>query len=444
MQIDSIQYFYCGNNTIKEDVFVASFNATNGNTQWVEILGNEGDEATYCIETDDEGSVYVPIEFVGDSTQIGNNAISRTNTHEYFATVLCKLNPLGLVEWTYLFDGKLNIHNTDFVNNNLYLSFLMNTDTLKMDTITYVNPTSRAGLFCKINSMGNLQWLSAIDTDIGNVLDKGLSTNNSGETIIYGNYSGSATFTYNSQVLDSSNNNIFYLKLSDNGNIVWYKSYLTTANPGVLSGITWGKQNDFYSIYKYLHQNAEITLGSYTLTDTSSQYAFITKMQDYSKQKVPLPYGWELVSSFIEPHNDSLEAVFDSVANNLIILKNNAGNVFWPQFGVNNISNWEYHQGYQSKMAVADSLLMFGNKIKPDTVLLQINAGWNIIPYFNIQPVAADSIFSGYINNVVIVKDGGGFVYWPQFQINSIGNMQAGKGYQIKAYQTFDFYYPPE
>ncbi|MEA3446511.1 MAG: hypothetical protein U9R19_17485, partial [Bacteroidota bacterium] len=335
MQIDSIQYFYCGNNTLAEDVFIASFNANNGNTQWVNILGNEDEEHIFSIEIDSEGNVYAPIQFDGDSTQIGNSTVTRTNTQDELATVICKINNTGTIEWNFLLDGYLNIRNISFVNNNFYFSFYLVSDTLKYDSITYVNPTSRAGFFGKINTLGYLQWLTTINTDIGNVVDLGLSTNSNGETVIYGRKSGSAIFTYNSQVLDSTNNNIFYLKLDDNGNLQWYKSYMSTASPGVLSGITWGKKKDFYSVFSGIHQNAVITLGSYTLTDTLGQYAFIPKMRDFSNQKVPLPIGWGMVSGFIEPHNDTLVSVLDSVANNLIIVKNNAGNIYWPQYGVN-------------------------------------------------------------------------------------------------------------
>ncbi|MCF8373446.1 MAG: hypothetical protein K9H64_17640 [Bacteroidales bacterium] len=444
MQIDSVQYFYCGNNAIMDDVFIASFNASSGNTKWVEIIGNEGDETIYCLEIDEAGNVYAPIQFYGDSTQIGNYTVTRTNTYEPMATVLCKINPTGMVDWTLLFDGKLNIHHTDFVNEHFYFTCLMNTDTLKIDTMKHINPSTRAGLYGKIDTTGSLQWLSTIDTDIWNVVDFGLSTNDEGETLVYGTKDTGATFTHNSQILDSSNNNIFYVKFDDNGNLQWYKSYLSTAHPGYLLGITWGKQNDFYSTFNVIHQNAEITIGNFTLTDSLGQYAFIPKMLDYSQQKVPLPAGWGMISSYIEPYEDSLVSVLYPVVNHLVILKNNAGYVYWPQFGVNTIVNWQYHQGYQIKMALADSLFMLGGKIQPDTALLQISMGWNIIPYFNFQPIVADSIFSNYTSNVVIVKDGSGQVYWPQYTLNNIGQMQPGKGYQVKAYQSFNFYYPPE
>ena len=39
-------------------------------------------------------------------------------------------------------------------------------------------------------------------------------------------------------------------------------------------------------------------------------------------------------------------------------------------------------------------------------------------------------------NDLIIVKNETGNVYWPLFNINSIGNLTNGKGYQIKTYNT--------
>ena len=38
--------------------------------------------------------------------------------------------------------------------------------------------------------------------------------------------------------------------------------------------------------------------------------------------------------------------------------------------------------------------------------------------------------------NLVILKDEVGNVYWPEFSLNNIGYMQAGEGYQIKTNAT--------
>ena len=428
-----------------EDVFLASFDATNGNTQWVEIIGNEGDEIVYSLEMDDDGNIYAPLQFSGDSTQIGNQVVVRTNTNEPLATVLCKINPVGLVDWTLLFDGKLNIRNSDFVDNHFYFSTFMNTDTLKIDTLTHINLTTRAGLYGKVSNTGNLQWLTVIDADFWNVFDFGLSTNKEGETLIYGTKDENATFTFNSQNLDSTNNNRFYLNLDDNGNIRWYKSYrITPVNTGYMSGIAWGKNDDFYSLYYGLFFTTFFPLGNFTITDSLRQYAFIPKMLDYSQQTIPLQSGWSMVSSFIDPPNDSLEHVLDSVENHLTILKDPMGSVYWPQFGVNNIGSWDYHDGYQCKMIIMDSLVMLGPRCLSDTTQFNIQNGWNMISYLSLINRSPIDVFAPYINYIIIVKNGQGQVYWPQFGLDNMGLMYPGLGYQLKATQNINFFYPAD
>ena len=46
------------------------------------------------------------------------------------------------------------------------------------------------------------------------------------------------------------------------------------------------------------------------------------------------------------------------------------------------------------------------------------------------------------IDNVIILKDEEGNVYWPEFEINSIGNMCPGEGYRIKTINAISFNYP--
>jgi len=46
------------------------------------------------------------------------------------------------------------------------------------------------------------------------------------------------------------------------------------------------------------------------------------------------------------------------------------------------------------------------------------------------------------VNNIIIMKDELGNVYWPTFALNNIGNMQPGEGYQIKLAGPYTFSYP--
>ena len=45
-------------------------------------------------------------------------------------------------------------------------------------------------------------------------------------------------------------------------------------------------------------------------------------------------------------------------------------------------------------------------------------------------------------DNLTILKDYLGNVWWPWFNINTIGLMEPGKGYQIKIIEPFTYSYP--
>ena len=51
-------------------------------------------------------------------------------------------------------------------------------------------------------------------------------------------------------------------------------------------------------------------------------------------------------------------------------------------------------------------------------------------------------MFNSIIDSIDIVKDSEGNALWPLFNLNSIGDLQPGKGYQIKMLNTINFQYP--
>ena len=58
---------------------------------------------------------------------------------------------------------------------------------------------------------------------------------------------------------------------------------------------------------------------------------------------------------------------------------------------------------------------------------------WSIISTY-IDPVSSSisDVMAPIVANITIVKDGEGKMYWPQYSVNLIGEMEMGKGYQIK------------
>ena len=47
-----------------------------------------------------------------------------------------------------------------------------------------------------------------------------------------------------------------------------------------------------------------------------------------------------------------------------------------------------------------------------------------------------------WAQNIVMVKNGNGLIYWPTYGIDNIGNMNPGEGYQIKMLAADTLLYP--
>ncbi len=176
------------------------------------------------------------------------------------------------------------------------------------------------------------------------------------------------------------------------------------------------------------------TNGLYTL---SSLVGITT-----TTQSVALAPGWNMISSFVDPSNPDLQAMFSSILANLVIVKNGAGQVFWPQFGINTIGQWNVRHGYQVNMKAAATFAITGMQVVPEATAISLTQGWNLIPYLRSSPQNIETSLASIANRIVIVKNNAGQVFWPQFNINTIGSMRPGEGYQINASQAATLTYP--
>lgn len=157
---------------------------------------------------------------------------------------------------------------------------------------------------------------------------------------------------------------------------------------------------------------------------------------------VALSQGWNTISSFIQPAAPALETLLSGVVANLVIMKNGAGQVFWPVFGINTIGSWDHRQGYQVFMQSAATLSIVGTEIVPLSTPISLSQGWNLVAYLRNSPQDIQTALAGIANNIVIVKNNSGEVFWPEFGINTIGAMQPGQGYQINVKQATALTYP--
>lgn len=159
-------------------------------------------------------------------------------------------------------------------------------------------------------------------------------------------------------------------------------------------------------------------------------------------QQINLITGWGIMSTYIEPTMPNVADVFAPVVNNLIIMKNENGSVYWPGFGLNAINNMMIGEGYQTFMSAPASLSITGVKVQPQNTPISLNQNWNIVGYLRTSAMAVETALSGINNSIVIVKDENGMVYWPAFGVNMIQQLQPGKGYQIKLSAAATLTYP--
>ena len=155
-------------------------------------------------------------------------------------------------------------------------------------------------------------------------------------------------------------------------------------------------------------------------------------------QTLNMPTGWSIFSTFIIPDDISIQSILEPIIDNLIIAKNNDGDVYLPQFDFNGIGNILVGQGYQVKTDAELSLELCGEYTSPEENQIFITEGWNMIGYLRLEPVSVVNIFDDMLSsgNLILVKNYLGAAYLPEFNFNGIGYMMPGQGYQIKIFEN--------
>ena len=179
--------------------------------------------------------------------------------------------------------------------------------------------------------------------------------------------------------------------------------------------------------------------GEFSVNGLSAIASFNTSIN----QTISLNEGWGIMSTYIDPSDSSAESVFSTITDdsNLIIVKDETGLVYWPLFSLNSIGDLQIGEGYQIKLNTDDELVISGSLAAHDTPI-PLSDGWNIIGYLHREPFNAEEAMSPIVEDLTILKDETGLVYWPYFGLNTIGDMQPGKGYQIKTSDDITFEYP--
>jgi hypothetical protein len=128
---------------------------------------------------------------------------------------------------------------------------------------------------------------------------------------------------------------------------------------------------------------------------------------------------------------------------NLWIVKDYAGMAYLPEFNMDGIGYIENDEGYYVKTTNAQSLEICGDYMLPEENPISLNQGWGIFSYLRLEPANLMSVFDEFGDDVVIIKNSVGAAYLPDWGFNGIGDLEPGKGYQIKMSTSHTLQYLP-
>ena len=150
-------------------------------------------------------------------------------------------------------------------------------------------------------------------------------------------------------------------------------------------------------------------------------------------QEINIPVGWSIFSTYIQSENMNIQANFYQ-EEEVIIIKNYLGQAYLADWNFNGIGDIKFDQGYQIKTNNNFSIVFEGEYMDPDENAINLENGWNMISYLRLNPAPANLVFQDLVEegNLVIVKNGYGAAFLPDWDFNGIGNLEAGQGYQLK------------
>ncbi|MBN2281656.1 MAG: hypothetical protein JXQ65_13830 [Candidatus Marinimicrobia bacterium] len=174
---------------------------------------------------------------------------------------------------------------------------------------------------------------------------------------------------------------------------------------------------------------------------------------------------------FVEINSDGSESLGKSShkdQNPIELLKNSFGDVYVPEYGINEIGEIEPAQGYLMLSDKTGEFHLDGKIIDPttqidltidenDQVIIQgrpstqaparrieglLPGDWMLLGYLPTAPIPIEEALEGILEKILAVKNNLGQLYVPDIGINEIGMMVPGQSYWISLNDTATFSFP--
>ncbi len=211
----------------------------------------------------------------------------------------------------------------------------------------------------------------------------------------------------------------------------------------VMGSSSQNTSNSEYILKSTVGQNAvgKIQNSEFRL---SSGFWFSTENITTITQNISLTSGWNIISTYVEPEQKSMPAIWADIKTFVNLVKNNGGQSYIPLYNINQIGNWNKYEGYQVSMKEAKTLEITGMVLKPEDTPISLTSGWKIVSYIRSSAMPAPTALATLVsqNALTLAKNNSGQSYIPQYNINQIGSLQPGQGYQMYLSKNATLTYP--
>lgn len=158
-----------------------------------------------------------------------------------------------------------------------------------------------------------------------------------------------------------------------------------------------------------------------------------------------LAQGWNYLSIPMIPEPATFADIFSTLIefNSLVIIRDQAGNVFDPLNEVYDIDTWVHENGYQIKTAMSSRMILAGTFAEPGW-RYELNEGLNWISFPRQDSLFIDEAFVELGDRLEMVKDGSGRIAVPSYDYSELGYIHPGQAWMIKlsAGESVNFGWP--
>ncbi|MCF8370941.1 MAG: hypothetical protein K9H64_04915 [Bacteroidales bacterium] len=192
------------------------------------------------------------------------------------------------------------------------------------------------------------------------------------------------------------------------------------------------------------YEQSDSTAYTITVSDANGCQA-TALIRVGSDQEILLKYSWSLYSTYITPFGNpyiSETFIAQGLENEVLVIKDGNGNIaWWPDVNYDPHIAYAIGAGYQIKMNSEQTYYIKGHLVCPEDNEMNLSPNWNIPGYLRTSASPITTEFSSFYQDIIIIKDDSGLVYWPQYSLFQFNDLLPGEGYQLKDSSAHSFYY---